>query len=88
MGYAYPVPCPSTRLIRVLGRRKKRTPTLYAVLSSLPRNARIEKQVLVHSGRFVPSDPESSEEVDDEPAVDKSPEFTQGKVILPRCQDY
>lgn len=61
----------------------KLTPTLYAVLSSLPRGARVEKQVLVHSGRFVTSDPESSKEEDveeDEPAVDKSPEFAQGDV--------
>lgn len=61
----------------------KLTPTLHVVLSSLPRGARVEKQVLVHSGRFVASDPESSKEEDgeeDEPAVDKSPEFVQGNV--------
>ncbi|KAG6378701.1 hypothetical protein JVT61DRAFT_12973 [Boletus reticuloceps] len=50
-------------------------PTLYAVLSSLPRGARIEKQVFVHSGRFVTLDLEEG----DESVVDKSPEFTQGK---------
>lgn len=62
----------------------KLTPTLYAVLSSLPRGARIEKQVLVHSGRFVTSDPESSREEDgedDELVVDKSPEFAQGNIV-------
>lgn len=66
----------------------KLTPTLYAVLSSLPRDARIEKQVLVHSGRFVTFDPESSnEEEEDEQAVVKSPEFVQGNALPPlHCQ--
>ncbi|KAF8450553.1 hypothetical protein L210DRAFT_2396719 [Boletus edulis BED1] len=54
------------------------TPTLYAVLSSLPRGARIEKQVFVHSGRFVTWDREE----EDESVVDKSPEFTQGDITV------
>jgi len=66
------------------------TPTLYAVLSSLPRGARIEKHVLVHSGRFVISDPESSGEehgAEEELVMDKTPEFSQGDtaVQLPEC---
>ncbi|KAI9574698.1 hypothetical protein HD554DRAFT_2166162 [Boletus coccyginus] len=68
----------------------KLTPTLYAILSSLPRGARLEKQVLVHSGRFVTSNVDSCEEEDegdDEPAVDKSPEFVQGDMTVqhPKC---
>ncbi|KAF9247329.1 hypothetical protein BU15DRAFT_39022 [Melanogaster broomeanus] len=60
------------------------TPTLYVVLSSLPRGARVEKQVLVHSGRFVVPCLESpSEEEEEEMLVDKSPEFVQGSVSMP-----
>lgn len=83
MGYARVVPRPLVRLI--LWQPKKLTPTLYAVLSSLPRGARIEKQVLVHSGRFITLDLDSSDEEEaeeDQQVMDKSPEFTQGVNVL------
>lgn len=38
----------------------------------------------MHSGRFITSDLDATEEEEEEElAVDKSPEFTQGKVIFP-----
>ncbi|KAF8845824.1 adenine nucleotide alpha hydrolases-like protein [Paxillus ammoniavirescens] len=60
------------------------TPTLYAVLSSLPRGARIEKQVLVHSGRFIDHGGESlfEDTEEEETVVDKPPEFVNGSVSL------
>ncbi|KAG9317438.1 hypothetical protein JVU11DRAFT_1638 [Chiua virens] len=65
------------------------TPTVYVVLLSLPRGARVEKQVLVHSGRFVVSDPDSSKEEEDEEelVVAKSPQFVQGDLLVqhPEC---
>ncbi|KIL00598.1 hypothetical protein PAXRUDRAFT_129434 [Paxillus rubicundulus Ve08.2h10] len=68
------------------------TPTLCAVLSSLPRGARIEKQVLVHSGRFVDHDGESTfEDTEEEEGsvMDRPPEFVDGLVTaqLPELPD-
>ena len=54
----------------------KLVPTLYAVVSSLPRGARVEKQVVVHSGRFVTLDARDHGETDEVVVV--SPEFIQG----------
>lgn len=80
MGYAYPYLIPSTLMTLI---DEKLTPTLYTVVSSLPRGARVEKHVLVHSGRFVVPDPESSRQEEhgveeEELVIDKTPEFSQG----------
>lgn len=53
-------------------------PTLYAVVTSLPRGARLEKVVVVHSGRCALSDPDHMD--DDEEIVERTPEFHQGNL--------
>lgn len=65
---------------------QSRIPTLYAVLASLPRGARIEKQVVVHSGRFVVPDPDAEDETCKEEGaemitVEKAPEFVMGTCV-------
>lgn len=52
------------------------TPTLYAVVTSLPRGARLEKVVVVHSGRCTLSDPDHTN--DGTEFVERTPEFFQG----------
>lgn len=54
------------------------TPTLYVVVSSLPRGARLEKVVVVHSGRCALSSPDPTD--DDAEIVERIPEFLQGKL--------
>lgn len=54
------------------------TPTLYVVVSSLPRGARLEKVVVVHSGRCALSNPDPMD--DDGEIVERIPEFLQGKL--------
>ena len=53
-------------------------PTLYAVVASLPRGARLEKEVVVHSGRFVTIDPDFTDNDGDE--IERIPTFEQGDV--------
>ncbi|KIN92985.1 hypothetical protein M404DRAFT_172052 [Pisolithus tinctorius Marx 270] len=57
---------------------KPLVPTLYAVVTSLPCGARLEKVVVVHSGRCALSDPDHMD--DDEEIVERTPEFHQGDI--------
>jgi len=60
------------------------TPTLYAVVASLPRGARLEKEVVVHSGLFVSIDPNFPDSNGDE--IERTPTFNQGNVhIVTQC---
>ncbi|KAI6130411.1 hypothetical protein EDD16DRAFT_1085596 [Pisolithus croceorrhizus] len=54
------------------------TPTLYAVVSSLPRGARLEKVVVVHSGRCALSNPDPAD--DNGEIVECIPRFFQGNL--------
>ncbi|KAL4076098.1 hypothetical protein J3A83DRAFT_4224936 [Scleroderma citrinum] len=55
-------------------------PTLYTVVASLPRGARLEKEVVVHSGRFVSLDPNLVDSGSDE--IERTPSFDQGDILL------
>ncbi|KAH7887634.1 hypothetical protein F5I97DRAFT_862930 [Phlebopus sp. FC_14] len=62
-----------------------RSPTLFTVLHSLPRGARVEKQVVVHSGRFVIPCPDAVGEASEEDSaemitIEKNPEFVMGEI--------
>ncbi|KIM68824.1 hypothetical protein SCLCIDRAFT_13563 [Scleroderma citrinum Foug A] len=60
------------------------TPTLYTVVTSLPRGARLEKEVVVHSGLFVAVDPNFADSNGDE--IERTPTFSQGDVhIVTQC---
>lgn len=60
------------------------TPTLYTVVASLPRGARLEKEVVVHSGLFVAVDPNFADSNGDE--IERTPTFSQGDVhIVTQC---
>ncbi|KAG1872757.1 hypothetical protein C8R48DRAFT_695539, partial [Suillus tomentosus] len=56
------------------------TPTLFLVVASLPRGARVEKQVLVHTAKFTVLD----EDEDTFIQVSRTPEFVSGDVD-PEC---
>lgn len=43
-------------------------PTLFLVISSLPRNARIEKQAIMHTGRFMVDDEDGQTIIEPEPS--------------------
>ena len=55
-------------------------PTVFAVVSELPRGALVEKQVLIHIGRF-----EFEGDDDDEPTVrrDVAPLYSEGAPSIP-----
>ncbi|KAG1833394.1 hypothetical protein EV424DRAFT_1365178 [Suillus variegatus] len=56
------------------------TPTLFLVVASLPRGARIEKQVLVHTGKFTVLDEDTFIQ------VSHTPEFVSGDIHAERTQ--
>lgn len=58
------------------------TPTLFLVVASLPRGARVEKQVLVHTGIFMVPD----EDEDMFTQVSRTPEFLSGDIHAKRTQ--
>ncbi|KAG2152366.1 meiotically up-regulated 71 protein [Suillus cothurnatus] len=58
------------------------TPTLFLVVASLPRGARVEKQVLVHTGQFTVPD----EDEDTFTQVSRTPEFLSGDIHVERTQ--
>ncbi|KAG1892328.1 meiotically up-regulated 71 protein [Suillus subluteus] len=58
------------------------TPTLFLVVASLPRGARVEKQVLVHTGEFTVPD----EDEDTFTQVSRTPEFLSGDIHTKRTQ--
>ncbi|KAG1872754.1 Endoribonuclease L-PSP/chorismate mutase-like protein [Suillus tomentosus] len=56
------------------------TPTLFLVVASLPRGARVEKQVLVHTAKFTVLD----EDEDTFIQVSRTPEFVSGNIHAER----